>query len=207
MQAKSAIRLLADEDLSPTRRQDSLRLASAAFIKLEYRIGDIRAFSDPSDLNLQHVSVGDLIDGAVEQVRAIYGHDKLSVEVDVPNALPPVKVDADPMRRALAHVIDNAVKFGQGKPVKVRARLCDGRVQIEIKDQGPGIPARLRPHLFRPFEVGDTRSTRAHGGMGIGLALVKMILDAHDAEIDIRSRSGKGTTVTLMLSQAHAPSA
>ncbi len=202
---KSAMNLVKVPDLSLDKRESAVKMAEEAFNRLEYRIGDIEAFSGPSDdLNLSATSVVDLLHGAIEQVRVLRRGNNISVDLVIPKNLVPVMVDAKPMTRALAHIIDNAVKFGNDKPVKVEASSVDDHVKITVKDNGIGIPKKLIPHLFEPLRQGDDDPTRRrHEGLGIGLALVKVILDAHEVEIGIKSKVNQGTTITLALPVAN----
>jgi signal transduction histidine kinase len=112
-------------------------------------------------------------------------------------------VFADPARlvQVLRALIDNAVKFSDGKGrVTVRfTRVSRGReVRIEIADQGAGIPADDLPHIFDRFFQADSSATRNHGGTGMGLALVKRLVEAHGARVEVHSTAADGTRVTLV---------
>jgi two-component system sensor histidine kinase/response regulator len=199
LQVKSALKLIPQDGINEQRKDELLRRADEAFAQLEYRIDDIEKFSDPSDLKLAPTSVTDLVTGAVEQVRDLRSRESTPVEIDLPKGLPPVMVDPHVMVRALAHLIDNGVKFGGGKRVHVSAARREDGVRVVVRDEGPGLSDQVREHLFTPLQPGDISSTRQQGGLGIGLALVKVILDAHEVELDIQSAVGKGTTVSLLL--------
>jgi two-component system phosphate regulon sensor histidine kinase PhoR len=110
-----------------------------------------------------------------------------------------VLVDAGRMTRAIGHLIDNAIKFGEGKPISLEAAQRNGNVWIAVRDHGSGIPDTLWPVLFSPLVTGDNSSTRRHGGMGIGLSLVKMVLDAHNVDLLVESAPGEGTTMRFIL--------
>jgi signal transduction histidine kinase len=119
-----------------------------------------------------------------------------AVEVD-----PDITLAADPDRlgQVLRTLIDNAVKFSDGKgSVLVRAsRAGEGVVLVEVIDHGIGIPDADVEHVFDRFFQVDNTATRRFGGTGMGLALVKRVVDAHGATIEIDSGVGEGTRVVL----------
>ncbi|HEY8674991.1 MAG TPA: HAMP domain-containing sensor histidine kinase [Candidatus Dormibacteraeota bacterium] len=114
---------------------------------------------------------------------------------------PGITVLADPDRfgQVLRALIDNAVKFsdGRGRVVVNGRRTEAGLVVVEVIDQGIGIPDADLPHVFDRFFQADNTSTRRFGGTGMGLALVKRIVDAHAATISVETTVGAGTRVVL----------
>jgi signal transduction histidine kinase len=114
---------------------------------------------------------------------------------------PGITVLADPDRfgQVLRALIDNAVKFsdGRGRVVVSGRRSEPGLVVVEVIDQGIGIPDADLPHVFDRFFQADNTSTRRFGGTGMGLALVKRIVDAHAATITVETSVGAGTRVVL----------
>jgi signal transduction histidine kinase len=202
LQAKMAAELSRREDLAPTERQDLYKQHDHSMRLLEQHLEDIRVFADPADLKVVPVSVGDLIQGAAEQTRRIMDATSLDISLNVPKGLDPVAVDVSGMTRALRHLIHNAVKFGEGAPVSVTAEDSPAGIRLTVADEGPGIPPELIPVLFQPLQQGDDSSTRRFGGLGLGLALVKTILDAHHIDIDLKTAPGKGTTFTIVLPRA-----
>jgi signal transduction histidine kinase len=119
-----------------------------------------------------------------------------TVDVD-----PDITLAADPDRlgQVLRALIDNAVKFSDGKgSVLVRgSRAGDGVVLVEVIDHGIGIPAADVEHVFDRFFQVDNTATRRFGGTGMGLALVKRVVDAHGATVEIDTGAGEGTRVVL----------
>ncbi len=111
-----------------------------------------------------------------------------------------VFADAGRLVQVLRAILDNAVKFGDGRGrVTVSfAPVHDGReVRIEVADQGVGIPAEDLPRIFDRFFQVDNSATRRYGGTGMGLALVKRMVTAHGARVDVESTVGEGTRVIL----------
>jgi signal transduction histidine kinase len=198
---KSAVALLSSEVLSPDEIKSTLDSANRGVLALERRIDDLLAFASGwKGLELDVVSVPDTIRASIEQLRGVYGPKMAEVSVEIAGSLLPVKADARGMTRVLFHLIDNAIKFGDGKPVTVTARAesADG-VRISVQDKGPGIPPDQLERVLEPFRRGDESSTRRHGGVGLGIPLSKSILEWHGAKFHLESEPGQGTTVWFVL--------
>lgn len=198
-QAQAALNLLLQESVAEEQRRTLLQTVVDKTRQLEYRVGDVEAFADPGDLRLAPTSVNALVASAIAQVDFLGVIAGAKIVADVPPGLPAVMVHATPMTRALAHVIHNGVKFGNGKPVKVTARRVDTGIYIEVRDEGDGIAEDQIPRLLEPLTQGEEGNTRRHGGLGIGLALVKMVLDEHSITLEIHSKQGEGTTLAFIL--------
>lgn len=119
-----------------------------------------------------------------------------------------VYADADRLVQVLRAIIDNAVKFSDGRG-RVRVTYAPSnrgrQVRIEIADQGVGIPAADIPRIFDQFYQVDNTATRRHGGTGMGLALVKRMVQAHGATVEVASSVGEGTRVSLVWPTTPAP--
>jgi two-component system sensor histidine kinase BaeS len=153
------------------------------------------------------VDVQGAIRDAANDVRRHF-KDALPVELVVDVRGAPV-VNADPfrLRQVLRALIDNAVKFTpEGGHVKVTARRekGSGSCRIEVVDDGIGISAEAIPRLFDRFYQEDNSRTRRHGGMGMGLALVRRLCDAHTATVKVQSEQGGGSTFTILWPLADA---
>jgi len=118
--------------------------------------------------------------------------------VDCASALPPVDADPDALERILANLVSNAVKYSPAdSEVRLCARRAGAMVEIEVLDRGAGIPDEARERIFEPYyrapDVGTVRGT------GLGLAVVKALVDAHGGTIRVESAVGAGTRVTFSL--------
>jgi two-component system sensor histidine kinase KdpD len=109
--------------------------------------------------------------------------------------LPMVEADAAQLERAFANLLENAVRYGDGRPVLVRSRLVGGNIVVRVVDQGPGIPEGDRQRIFEPFQHGDTASA----GSGLGLAIARGFIEANEGEIAVESLSGQGTSFVVTL--------
>lgn len=156
--------------------------------------------SDTLDLHRAPVDVGEAARDAAADVR---GHfkDGLPVKLTL-DVAPESLVIADPhrLRTVLRAMFDNAVKFtpeNGNVHLSARPEFAGGRCRIEVSDDGVGIGADALPRVFDRFFQEDNSRTRKYGGMGMGLALVRSLCEAHGAEVSVRSAPGAGTTFTL----------
>ena len=157
--------------------------------------------SDTIDVRMASVDVATAIADAANDVRRHF-KDGLPVElsVDVRGA-PAVNADPFRLRQVLRALIDNAVKFTpQGGHVNVSAHPVKGtgRCRIDVVDDGIGISAEAIPRLFDRFYQEDNSRTRRHGGMGMGLALVRRLCDAHGATVKAQSDENGGSRFTIL---------
>jgi signal transduction histidine kinase len=130
---------------------------------------------------------------------ASVGQDEVRVRADVADTLPHVRGDAERLRQVLSNLIDNAVKYSpSGDEVAVRARREDGRVLIEVSDNGPGIPADQQRLIFEKFGRADVAGG-SKPGTGLGLFIARSIAEAHGGTLDVQSKPSAGTTFVLSL--------
>ena len=122
------------------------------------------------------------------------------------NELPELTANGDVNRldQVLANLVDNAIKYGraQGSVVVGGKKLDDGRLEIFVRDDGPGIPAEAIERVFERFFRVDKARSRDQGGTGLGLSIVKHIVQAHGGEVRVASELGKGATFFFTLSVA-----
>jgi signal transduction histidine kinase len=154
------------------------------------------------ELHCESLDLAQLVRETVEGYRDTLSNARLGLELDVPDE--PLPVHGDPMRlsQALANLLQNAVKFTPpGGRVRVRAqRSADGRIELSVRDSGQGIGPEVLPHIFEVFTQADHSLDRTRGGLGIGLAVVKGLVEMHGGEVRAESEGeGKGAEITLML--------
>lgn len=205
-QARTSVALLG-EDLSPEKRVTVLEAATGAMDTLIQMIEDILALGAPTAPQIEPVSVAELIEEAIKGLRALPKRRDAKIKVNLPENLPDVLVERHGLTRVLHHLIDNGIKFSEGKEVCVSARKTKEGIEISIQDWGIGISEDQQRHLFEPFYQGASGVTRRYSGLGLGLTFVGLILDAHGIELEIASQEGKGTAVslTLPLTKSSAP--
>lgn len=121
-------------------------------------------------------------------------------EVIVPSDLPVIAADQDKVEQVLTNLLSNAVKYSpEGGKVTVHAELLEDHLAVSVSDQGIGIPDEHLGKLFTRFHRVDNRDTRKQYGTGIGLYLVKHLVEAHHGEIKVESKVGEGSTFTFVL--------
>lgn len=157
-------------------------------------------------LNVSTVSVAAAIDAALESVRpaadakGVVLHKRLDIDSRT------VRADARRLQQIIWNLLSNAVRFTpSGGEVDVRARGASGGVEIVVSDTGCGIAPELLPLVFERFRQGDSSTTRSHGGLGLGLAIVHDLLELHGGTVKAESAGeGRGTTFTVWLPEKGA---
>ena len=154
-----------------------------------------------SALGTAPLALGPLIDLNVELFRC---HSAAhTIERDLPDTLPPVLADQDALDRVLKNLLSNAIKYSPGGgPVRVWARASaaePGRVELGVEDRGVGIPWAALPRIFEPYARVPHPDTVHVRGLGLGLALVKSLVEAQDGRIRVESESGVGSRFIVSL--------
>ncbi len=173
--------------------------------RLQSLIDDLILFSQASrgemTLSLQSVDLREAIAGVVARSSPRADAQKIELSVDIPDPMPMVRADAEKMGWVLTQLLDNAIKFtpSGGKISLELAVENNNLLRITVKDNGIGIPHERIQEVFEPFHQLDGSPTRRYGGTGLGLALVREIVEAHGSMIDIRSQSNQGTQVSFPL--------
>jgi signal transduction histidine kinase len=161
------------------------------------------------ELQREDLLVGTALEQALETVAPLAREKRQRVTL-VPS-LEPLWVNADRTRlvQALVNVLTNAVKFTHiGGNIRVEMRVADGMVEIEVADDGAGIAPELLPRVFDLFVQADRTLARAQGGLGIGLSVVKKLVEMHGGTVLARSPGlGYGSEFEIRLPRAMAPSA
>ena len=154
------------------------------------------------ELTRKPYSVASLLDMALSELAPYLRTTEAQIERDdIINQLPSINIDKIWMKEVVRNIIENAVKFNSRTPRKVRlsGQLKDGLVEISIADNGPGIPSEEREKIFNKFYQIEGSFTGQVQGMGLGLALVKRVIDEHGGHVRVESELGKGSTFTLSL--------
>ncbi|WP_239806838.1 sensor histidine kinase [Croceicoccus hydrothermalis] len=143
--------------------------------------------------------LGDMARTVASGTAALHGEHRVNLEcTDAPL---PVRGDRQQVDQLLRNLVDNGLKYGaEDAPVTITlSRLDNDQAEMVVTDQGAGIAAEHLPHLTRRFYRTDPGRSRAVGGTGLGLAIVKHIVERHRGRLDIRSRLGEGTAITVRL--------
>ena len=166
-----------------------------------------RIASAKVQLRLERISVGAIIDAAVEAARPILEAAQHTLVVDVPQPL--LWLDADPTRLAqvISNLLNNAAKYSpDASCINLTVHQDGTQIVIQVKDTGVGIPEDMLSQVFEMFTQVDQTLDRAQGGLGIGLALVKQLVDLHHGSVFATSPGpSKGSTFTIRLPAAKVP--
>ncbi len=135
---------------------------------------------------------------------ALGGVPEDSVELDIPESLPMVTVDKGLLERAVANIVENAVKYSPERtPVLVTASAIADRVEIRVVDRGPGVPDEAKNRIFEPFQrYGDAPRG---AGVGLGLAVARGFTEALGGTLSAEDTPGGGLTMVLSLHLSSAP--
>jgi len=181
------------------RHQDDLTGRFLAMIeeeadRLARFTSSLLAYARPRQVSHQPLQLARLVGQAWEAVAGQAHKAGVSLTFLPGPDLPPVAGEPELVRAAIANVLLNAVQaMASGGEVVVRLQAGADRVRVVVTDQGPGLPPGLRRLVWEPF------FTTKRQGSGLGLALVKKIIDLHGGQVHIGSRPGRGTTVVLAL--------
>lgn len=156
---------------------------------------------------LRPTDVAACIAGAVATCQAQIQERNFNIETSIAPNVPPVHGDAAALRRALQNLISNAIKYdGENRWARISAQTSPGEqgrqgneVRITVEDRGRGIDAAEIPHIFEPFYRGHEAVAAQIEGSGVGLSLVKQIVEAHGGRVRVRSVQGAGSVFTLYL--------
>jgi signal transduction histidine kinase len=155
-------------------------------------------------LNLQPFSLPTLVEQLRQTLHSELEHKQLRFLAELEADLPQVIGDRDKLAQVLENLVVNAIKFTPpGGVIEIQAQRDEGREQravaVTVRDSGIGIPGDQIGKIFNRFHQVDGSSTRRFGGVGLGLAIVRSILDAHGAPIRVESEQGKGTAFRFWL--------
>jgi PAS domain S-box-containing protein len=151
-------------------------------------------------LNVAPVSLTYVIEAAIETVNTAASVKSISIQTDLSNG-GEVLGDSGRLQQIFWNLLSNAVKFtpNDGR-IEVQIIHCDNRAQISVTDTGKGIASEFIPHVFEYFRQADASVTRKHGGLGLGLAIVRHLVELHGGEVTVASPGiGCGATFTVTL--------
>jgi signal transduction histidine kinase len=177
--------------------------ATTATTRLEGIIRNISLLAGSLEINPAPASFRDSLDQALRSLRRSWEHkDHVErVQTNVADPLPPVLIDAQAIGIVLQLLIDNALKFSR-EYVEVSARRTRKGVFIQVVDNGIGIPQDELNRIFDAFYQVDSSDSRRFSGAGIGLAIVRVILERHGIGIEVESQQGHGSTFVFTLPYA-----
>ena len=157
-------------------------------------------------LEVEAVNLVTLIDSALDGVRLAADTKRIEIRRRVDPSASVVSGDPTRLHQVVSNLLTNAVKFtSPGGWMEVRLERVDGRARITVADNGQGISGDFLPHVFERFRQADGSTTRAHGGLGLGLAIVRHLVDLHGGTVHVASPGlGRGSTFAVEIPLIHA---
>ena len=148
------------------------------------------------------------VDPLIEEAATVFlehgGKIPGSLEIENDDGTVLVSADRDALVTVLVNLLENAFKYGSSKDtdktrIELRTRVENGYVSIAVRDWGKGIAPRYQNRIFEQFYQVDQSVAREHGGCGLGLSIVKSIVEAHEGTVEVDSQLGSGSTLTIRL--------
>jgi signal transduction histidine kinase len=185
-----AIYLLRDESLPPEGRGEMLKLIEDCVEYSDGIVKDLLDYARPFEPARVETTPREI---AANALRALQVPSRIKV-VDLSQEQPRISVDPERMKRAFVNLVENAVDaMPKGGTLTVSSKESNGLVELAVSDTGIGMSKEASENLWKPLQT-----TKAKG-MGMGLAIVKRIVDAHNGTISVESRTGEGTIFTIRL--------
>jgi PAS domain S-box-containing protein len=190
---------------TPPTDPDKLREGLTSALRATQRLGRLlhnlldlsRLSSGRLDLEVVEVDLAELVREGVEryaeQAAEVGSRVELEVELGVVG-----RWDRLRLERVLANLLSNAFKYGRGKPIEVRVERAGGHARLAVRDQGPGIPLEEQRHIFERFKKAPSSQGKKEG-FGLGLYIVRQLVEAHGGTLRVESTPGEGTTFTVEL--------
>jgi two-component system phosphate regulon sensor histidine kinase PhoR len=145
-------------------------------------------------LQLSPISLDRLVYKVLGRVEPLAEQHDITLQAQLPPDLALLHADAQRLERVLLNLVDNAIKFTPDRgQVQISVSERDDEVLVCVADNGPGIPAAEREHIFERFYQIDNSPTRAHGGTGLGLSIAKHIIETHNGRIWVEQHDGNGS--------------
>lgn len=196
----TAVRAAVAASVQPTPQLETIDAQTARLGRL---VGDLRKLSElrTAPIEQSRVDVGELVADVVDAIRDAHGREAIVTLPAAPWPLPGVTGDPDLLFAALFNVVSNAAKYSDADDViEVRGHEQAGAVVLEVGDTGRGIPADDLDGVFD--ELARAGNARDRPGSGLGLALVRTIVERHGGEVALTSREGQGTRARIVLPAA-----
>jgi signal transduction histidine kinase len=194
--------LLLKREFPPEKQKQFLAIIHNESVRLTALINDFldlqRIESGRQTYNFEQ---GDISWALQESLAVFQREDGLHhFHIEAPDTLPLVRIDVARIHQVLTNLISNAVKYSpQGGVITVKAASEKNKIVVSVTDQGIGIPLETQAKLFSKFFRVDSRETRSIGGTGLGLALVRDIIEAHGGRVWVESTLGQGSTFSFAL--------
>ena len=206
------LKLLQDQRVGPLTNEQqeiviSLKKENQRLLKLTGDLLDVsRLESGAIPLNLRTTEIADLVAYATGPLQLQLAPKRLTLDMDLPDDVPPVRADLEKTTWVLANLLANAVRYSpEGGHIVLSARVLDEAeaVQLCVQDHGPGIAPEFQEHIFQRFAQGPAVEGSERGGSGLGLSIVQEFITTQGGQVGVQSMPGAGSTFFFTLPLAH----
>jgi PAS domain S-box-containing protein len=199
------VRMIRSGLIDAAKRERAIETIERNATSLSQIVEDIldvsRIIAGKIRLDVKPLDMADVVGAALESTRPAAEAKDISLETYFEPGLEPVHGDAERLQQVVWNLVTNAVKFtNRGGRVTVRVLRTGSGIELKVSDNGAGISPEFLPHIFERFRQGDATTTRQHGGLGLGLAISRHLVEAHGGTLDAASEGlGRGATFTALL--------
>jgi signal transduction histidine kinase len=200
---RNAIELVMEEE-DKEERNELLTIGKDALTRQNKIIGDLvdtaKIQRGAFELNLESLDLEQVITLSKKEIEPLALRNNIHIKTSLQEDLPRITADNDKLKHVFFDLLDNAIKFNrEGGEVIIEARQKDNQVEVSVSDSGIGIAEAHLDKIFNRFYQVDGSTKRKYGGVGLGLAMAKDIIERHDGEIWVESGVGKGSKFTFEL--------
>jgi signal transduction histidine kinase len=197
--------LLLDGDfgsLSPAQADTARRIGRSArhlsdLIDNTLSLSRVEASALP--ITIREVDVADVVGEVANETTSLWEHDELQLRWHVDDGLAPLHTDPAKLRLVLRNLVGNAVKFTERGEVRIRARACGDGIEIAVSDSGPGIAPEKIDEIFEQFRQAGAQAAHGRPGLGLGLYIVRRMLEALGGTVRVESELGRGSVFRVWL--------
>jgi signal transduction histidine kinase len=190
-----------DKDFN--KQKELLNRAKVRINDVTKLLNDLLIFSHleegTGEIEMEKINIGKILPALTEEMNIYAKENNIKINWDIPENLPYIYGNIELLSRVFVNIIHNAIKYSNsGNQVKITGKKEKNYFLLQVKDHGIGIKEEELPKIYNIFFRGENaRPEHKKEGMGLGLSLVKRIIDAHGGTIKVKSKLNKGTTVTL----------
>jgi PAS domain S-box-containing protein len=198
-------KLLAEPGFDERRRQRAVETIERNAVAMAQLIEDLldmsRVVSGKMHLDVQQVDVARVVEAAIESIRPAAAAKSVELAPVLDASAPPIMGDSTRLQQIVWNLLSNAVKFtSKGGRVHIVARRAGSSIEISVADTGKGIAPLFLPYVFDPFRQEDASAARSRGGLGLGLAITRQLVELHGGRISVHSEGeGRGATFIVSL--------
>jgi len=183
-------------------RRETDRLSDLVSSLLEMTVAE----GDPAAINVDDVSLSDILREVVRDCQLEAEHRGCQIEVDAPEDVRTLG-DSELLQRAIENIVRNAIRYSPaGAPVETRIVVNAAQTVLSVRDRGPGVPEHLLPKIFNPFFRVDESRDASTGGMGLGLAIAQRAIHLHHGDLRA-ANAGPGLLISMVLQHAESSAA